>query len=74
MLWCSCRRVLTPNTACPRLPQGTPVSIVVTHMGLANADFVVRENRQVTCVRARCLAGQCGWNSCSLCQLAFHVT
>ncbi|PRW58451.1 uridine phosphorylase [Chlorella sorokiniana] len=26
---------------------GTPVSIVVTHMGLANADFVVRENRAV---------------------------
>lgn len=26
---------------------GVPVSIVVTHMGLANADFVVRENRRV---------------------------
>lgn len=24
---------------------GVPLSIVVTHMGLANADFVVRENR-----------------------------
>ena len=38
----SCR---TRTTLCPFLLQGTPVSIVVTHMGLANADFVVRENR-----------------------------
>ncbi|KAL4859498.1 Purine nucleoside phosphorylase DeoD-type [Chlorella vulgaris] len=26
---------------------GTPLSIIVTHMGMANADFVVRENRAV---------------------------
>ncbi|EFN59386.1 hypothetical protein CHLNCDRAFT_137869 [Chlorella variabilis] len=31
---------------------GAPVSIIVTHMGMANADFVVRENRHAAALHA----------------------
>ena len=55
-----CHRMLPPRPApttapprrCRACLQGTPVSIVVTHMGLANADFVVRENRRVAALVA----------------------